>query len=246
MAWAPPSVEAALKGKKRAAEDQAAREPSAKAAKAEPKAAAKPATAAAKPAAAAAKPALAAAKPAPAAAKPALAAAKPAPAAAAINAPFVAAKKFGGKKAGYVFKKGAQGVGYYTDVKPVPTIGKKGAAGAAGVAAAAKPATRKLPNGVEVTDVTVGKGKQADRGLKVNVKYAGTLTNGKRFDAGKIAFRLGGGEVIKGWDVGVAGMKVGGKRQLRIPPDMAYGRRGAPPDIPANATLLFDVELLGC
>merc|ERR1740124_1252497 len=102
MAWAPPSVEAALKGKKRAAEDQAAREPSAKAAKAEPKAAAKPATAAAKPAAAAAKPALAAAKPAPAAAK-------PAPAAAAINAPFVAAKKFGGKKAGYVFKKGAQG-----------------------------------------------------------------------------------------------------------------------------------------
>merc|ERR1740124_2044832 len=130
MAWAPPSVEAALKGKKRAAEDQAAREPSAKAAKAEPKAAAKPAPAAA----------------------------KPAPAAAAINAPFVAAKKFGGKKAGYVFKKGAQGVGYYTDVKPVPTIGKKGAAGAAGVAAAAKPATRKLPNGVEVTDVTVGKG----------------------------------------------------------------------------------------
>ena len=166
-------------------------------------------------------------------------------AAAAANAPFVAAKKFGGKKAGYVFKKGAQGVGYYADVKPVPTIGKKGAAGAAG-AAAAKPATRKLPNGVEVTDLTVGKGKQADRGLKVNVKYAGTLTNGKRFDAGKIAFRLGGGAVIKGWDVGVAGMKVGGKRQLRIPPDMAYGRRGAPPDIPANATLLFDVELLGC
>ena len=105
MAWAPPSVEAALKGKKRAAEDQAAREPAAKAAKAEPKAAAKPAAAAAKPAAAAA---------------------KPAPAAAAANAPFVAAKKFGGKKAGYVFKKGAQGVGYYADVnKPVPTIGKE-------------------------------------------------------------------------------------------------------------------------
>eukprot|EP00964_Phaeocystis_antarctica_P155433 scaffold124597_cov45-Phaeocystis_antarctica.AAC.1 len=226
MAWAPPSVEAALKGKKRAAEDQAAREPAAKAAKAEPKAAAKPAAAAAKPAAAAA--------------------AKPAAPAAAANAPFVAAKKFGGKKAGYVFKKGAQGVGYYADVKPVPTIGKKGAAAGAAGAAAAKPATRKLPNGVEVTDLTVGKGKQADRGLKVNVKYAGTLTNGKRFDAGKIAFRLGGGEVIKGWDVGVAGMKVGGKRQLRIPPDMAYGRRGAPPDIPANATLLFDVELLGC
>jgi len=229
MGWAPPSVEAALKGKKRAAEDQAAREPAAKAAKPEPKAAAKPAAAAAKPAAAAA-------------------AAKPAPAAAAANAPFVAAKKFGGAKAGYVFKKGAQGVGYYADVKPTPTIGKKGAlapAGAAG-AAAAKPATRKLPNGLEVTDLTVGKGKQADRGLKVNVKYSGTLTNGKRFDAGKIAFRLGGGEVIKGWDLGVAGMKVGGKRKLRIPPELAYGRRGAPPDIPANATLLFDVELLGC
>ena len=92
-----------------------------------------------------------------------------------------------------------------------------------------------------------GKGPAAASGDVVKVHYVGKLAKtGKKFDAGKIAFRLGGGEVIKGWDLGVAGMKVGGKRKLRIPPELAYGRRGAPPDIPANATLLFDVELLGC
>ena len=158
-----------------------------------------------------------------------------------------AAKKFGGAKAGYVFKKGAQGVGYYADVKPTPAIGKKGAPRRrARRARRQQAATRKLPNGVELTDLVVGRGAQADRGRKVNVKYVGTLTTGKRFDAGKIGFRLGAGEVIKGWDTGVAGMKVGGKRTLRIPPQLAYGKRGAPPTIPPNATLLFDVELLGC
>ena len=76
------------------------------------------------------------------------------------------------------------------------------------------------------------------------MRYRGTLTSGKQFDAGKIKFRLGAGEVIKGWDLGVAGMRVGGKRKLKIPPPLAYGPRGAPPTIPGNATLLFDVEIL--
>ena len=78
------------------------------------------------------------------------------------------------------------------------------------------------------------------------VKYCGKLLSGKQFDAGDITFRLGAGEVIKGWDLGVAGMRVGAKRKLRIPPHLAYGKRGAPPTIPGNATLLFDVELKRC
>ena len=112
---------------------------------------------------------------------------------------------------------------------------------------AAKPAGPvKLPSGVEVTDVSVGSGPLCQRGKRVNVKYYGTLVNGKKFDAGTIAFRLGGGEVIPGWDQGIQGMRVGGKRKLRIPPAQGYGKRGAPPTIPGNATLLFDVQLLSC
>ena len=103
---------------------------------------------------------------------------------------------------------------------------------------------RRLPSGLELQDVSPGSGAAAMAGRKVNVKYAGTLTNGKKFDSGTISFRLGAGEVIKGWDLGVAGMKVGGKRKLRVPPGLAYGKRGAPPTIPPSATLLFDVELL--
>uniref|UniRef100_A0A7S0Q847 peptidylprolyl isomerase n=1 Tax=Coccolithus braarudii TaxID=221442 RepID=A0A7S0Q847_9EUKA len=109
---------------------------------------------------------------------------------------------------------------------------------------APKPAVRTLQGGLQVQDARDGKGAAVTRGKRVNVKYMGTLTNGKKFDAGSIQFRLGGGEVIKGWDVGVAGMKVGGKRLLTIPPELAYGRRGAPPSIPPNATLKFEVELL--
>jgi FKBP-type peptidyl-prolyl cis-trans isomerase len=89
-------------------------------------------------------------------------------------------------------------------------------------------------------------GAIATNGRKVNVKYNGTLTNGRKFDAGIIGFKLGLGEVIKGWDLGVVGMRVGGKRKLRIPAHLGYGKRGAPPSIPPNATLLFDVELKSC
>lgn len=113
--------------------------------------------------------------------------------------------------------------------------------------AAAKPAGPvRLGSGVELTDVSVGGGTVAQKGKKVNVKYYGTLMNGKKFDAGTIAFRLGGGEVIPGWDAGIVGMRVGGKRKLKIPPGQAYGKRGAPPTIPPNSTLLFDVQLLSC
>ncbi len=98
-------------------------------------------------------------------------------------------------------------------------------------------------------DLQVGTGQEAKAGDSVTVHYRGTLTNGKQFDASydrgePFTFRLGAGEVIKGWDEGVAGMKVGGKRKLTIPPAMGYGARGAGGVIPPNATLVFEVELL--
>ncbi|HZQ22995.1 MAG TPA: FKBP-type peptidyl-prolyl cis-trans isomerase [Terriglobales bacterium] len=108
----------------------------------------------------------------------------------------------------------------------------------------------KLPSGLEYWDIKQGTGATAEKGQKVTVHYTGWLTSGKKFDSSVDAgrpfnFTLGAGQVIKGWDEGVAGMKVGGKRQLRIPPDMAYGPSGYPPVIPPNSTLIFDVELLG-
>ena len=97
-------------------------------------------------------------------------------------------------------------------------------------------------------DVVVGTGAEAKAGDKVKVEYTGKLTNGKQFDSsgGKAPFEftLGAGEVIKGWDQGVAGMKVGGKRTLTIGSALAYGEAGAGADIPPNATLVFDVELV--
>jgi peptidylprolyl isomerase len=107
-----------------------------------------------------------------------------------------------------------------------------------------------LPNGLAYWDLVVGTGKTAAKGSKVKVNYSGwLLEEGVKFDSSydhqkPLEFKLGEGEVIKGWDIGVAGMKAGGKRQLRIPPQLAYGYRGQPPTIPHNAYLIFDVELL--
>ena len=99
-------------------------------------------------------------------------------------------------------------------------------------------------DGFRSNDVKVGDGKVAEKGDTVSVKYKGTLEDGYCFDQGKITFTLHGGEVIKGWDRGVCGMKVGGKRKLICPPHLGYGKRGSPPDIPGNATLYFNLKLL--
>ncbi len=105
-------------------------------------------------------------------------------------------------------------------------------------------------SGLKYEDVKVGEGTEAKAGKTVRVHYTGTLTNGKQFDSsvgrGPFEFKLGAGEVIKGWDEGVAGMKVGGKRKLTIPANLAYGDRNVGNGlIPPNSILLFDVELLG-
>jgi FKBP-type peptidyl-prolyl cis-trans isomerase len=103
---------------------------------------------------------------------------------------------------------------------------------------------------LKITDVALGSGSEAVAGRKVTVHYTGRLLTGKKFDSSvdrgtPFSFMLGAGQVIKGWDQGVAGMKVGGKRQLVIPPHLAYGDRAMGDVIPANSTLVFDVELLG-
>lgn len=105
-------------------------------------------------------------------------------------------------------------------------------------------------SGLTYVDQTVGTGDVAVAGKTVSVHYTGWLENGKKFDTSvdrnqPFSFPLGAGRVIKGWDEGVEGMKVGGKRKLTIPANLGYGARGAGGVIPPNATLIFDVELLG-
>lgn len=105
-------------------------------------------------------------------------------------------------------------------------------------------------SGLKYTDLVVGTGAQPKSGQTVTVHYTGWLTDGKKFDSSKdrnqpFSFRIGAGEVIKGWDEGVATMRVGGKRRLTMPPQLAYGAQRAGGVIPPNATLVFEVELLG-
>ena len=107
-----------------------------------------------------------------------------------------------------------------------------------------------LPGGLQYIDVVVGSGAEVRAGQNVSVHYTGWLTTGQKFDSSRdrgqpFGFPLGGGRVIQGWDAGVAGMRVGGQRRLIIPPNMGYGASGAGGVIPPNATLIFDVELLG-
>src|SRR5579859_562800 len=110
--------------------------------------------------------------------------------------------------------------------------------------------TQTLPSGLDYADLVEGSGATAAAGQSVTVHYTGWLTDGRKFDSSRdrgqpFAFRLGGGQVIRGWDEGVQGMKVGGKRKLTIPAELGYGARGAGGVIPPNATLVFEVELLG-
>ena len=160
------------------------------------------------------------------------------------NADFIASKKFTGAKKGMVFKKGKKGLGYYKDTPPTPVVGQKRKGADAGPP---KKRQMTLSGGLKVEIVKTGRenSQPVKKGQRALVRYDGRLaTNGKRFDKGSIPFRVGAGEVIRGWDLGVEGMHLNEKRKLLIPPGLAYGKRGAPPDIPKNATLTFDVELL--
>src|SRR5579884_3392335 len=134
----------------------------------------------------------------------------------------------------------------------VPSTPKAPAAPKAGTKPTAKAAAGKvvtLPDGLKYEGIVVGTGPEAKPGQTVAVDYVGTLADGTEFDAsskhgGPFEFPLGAGQVIKGWDEGVAGMRVGGKRKLTVPPDLGYGASGTPDGtIPPNSTLIFVVDL---
>jgi FK506-binding nuclear protein len=125
---------------------------------------------------------------------------------------------------------------------PTPSPAAKPAAASAG--------TTRTVQGVEIDDRKLGTGPAAKKGSSLSMRYIGKLkSNSKVFDSNKsgkpFTFKLGSGEVIKGWDVGLEGLQVGGERRITIPANLAYGKKGAPPDIPANATLVFDVKCVG-
>jgi FKBP-type peptidyl-prolyl cis-trans isomerase len=132
-------------------------------------------------------------------------------------------------------------------ITPSTTSAAPGGGAAGGATEGGK--VHKLPSGLQYEDLVVGSGKMAEAGMNVSVNYTGWRTDGFKFDSSydrgePIKFQLGNGEMIKGWDEGVKGMRIGGKRKLTIPPDMAYGSEGRGSVIPPNSTLVFEVELV--
>ncbi|KAG9068066.1 peptidylprolyl isomerase fpr4 [Linnemannia hyalina] len=135
-----------------------------------------------------------------------------------------------------------------SEEKAIPIKPKKEATPAKAKEEPKKAHKKTLPNGLVIEDTKAGEGARAKSGKKIGMRYIGRLENGKVFDkntSGKpFSFKLGAGEVIKGWDFGIQGMQLNGERRLTIPPALAYGAQGAPPDIPRNATLVFEVKLV--
>ena len=138
-----------------------------------------------------------------------------------------------------------------TRIVALVLIGALGLAGLAYLFLRGGDNTVTTPSGLRYEDLVVGTGATAAAGKQVSVHYTGTLESGKKFDSSydhpdkkPYEFTLGTGTVIKGWDEGISGMKVGGKRKLIIPARLGYGAQGRPPDIPPNATLIFEVELM--
>lgn len=139
-----------------------------------------------------------------------------------------------------------------TEMSPMATTGTETPAADLSPAAGPPPAgdQQALPSGVKYTVMKQGEGPTAEKGKSVQVHYTGWLTDGKKFDSSHdrnepFSFQLGAGQVIPGWDEGVQGMKVGEKRRLEIPAEQGYGASGAGDVIPPNATLIFEVDLLG-